>query len=99
MHDIFYFTDVHGCYDLYRAAIDYCFKQDPECMIVYGGDACDRGTSGYQIMKELLDNPRVVYLKGNHEDLFVRAAQFIARDYDGAINSDEIWNYLYNCEV
>ena len=39
MHDVFYFTDVHGCYDLYRAAMNYCLEQDPECTIIYGGDA------------------------------------------------------------
>ena len=28
-------------------------------------------------MKELLDNPKVVYLKGNHEDMFTKAAREI----------------------
>ena len=77
MHDIFFFTDIHGMYDLYRAIMDWCNEQDPEGMIIYGGDACDRGRDGYKIMKELLDNPQVVYLKGNHEDLFVQAAKEI----------------------
>lgn len=86
MHDIFYFTDVHGMYDLYRAAIDYCLEQDPECSIIYGGDAIDRGPRGYEIMKELLDNPQVIYLLGNHEDLFVSAAKEIKElfDFEGA---------------
>ena len=99
MHDIFYFTDIHGCYDLYRAAIDFCLKQDPECMIIFGGDACDRGKDGYRIMKELLNHPQVVYLKGNHEDMFVHAAWFIKRDYAGAIDDDEISAYLYNMNI
>lgn len=99
MHDVFYFTDIHGCYHLFRAAMDFCMKQDPECMIIFGGDACDRGKDGYKIMKELLDNPQVVYLKGNHEDLFVRAARFIQNDYLGIIDEDAIWSYLYNCEI
>lgn len=77
MHDIFFFTDIHGMYDLYRAIMDYCNKQDPEAMIIFGGDACDRGPDGYKIMKELLDNPYVVYLKGNHEDMFCKAAREI----------------------
>lgn len=77
MHDIFFFTDIHGMYDLYRAIMNYCNEQDPEAMIIFGGDACDRGKNGYKIMKELLDNPRVVYLKGNHEDMFVKAAREI----------------------
>lgn len=99
MHDIFYFTDVHGMYDLYRAAIDYCLEQDPECSIIYGGDACDRGKDGYKIMKELLDNPRVLYLKGNHEDMFVQAAKFIKKDYKDPIERDKVRNYLYGCAI
>lgn len=99
MHDIFYFTDVHGMYDLYKAAINYCVKQNPDCTIIFGGDACDRGPYGYQIMKELLDNPRVIYLKGNHEDMFVQAARFICRDYKGVLDEEHIQNYLYMCEI
>ena len=99
MHDIFYFTDVHGCYNLYRAAINYCLKQDPECLIIYGGDACDRGRDGYRIMKDLLTNPQILYLKGNHEDLFVNAAWAIKKEYDREIDEDLIWSFLYNCEI
>ena len=77
MHDIFFFTDVHGMYDLYRAVINFCKAQDPEATIIFGGDACDRGPEGYRIMKELLDNPYVIYLKGNHEDIFCKAAHEI----------------------
>ena len=99
MHDVFYFTDVHGCYSLFHAAMDFCMKQDPECMIIFGGDACDRGRDGYKIMKELLDNPQVVYLKGNHEDMFVHAAWFIKRDYKGKLDEDSIWEYLYHAEI
>lgn len=93
MHDIFYFTDVHGCYDLYRAAMDYCKEQDPEAMIIFGGDAIDRGSDGYKIMKELLDNPYVGYLKGNHEDMFIHAAIDIQKSYKQGTDID---NFLYS---
>ena len=74
MHDIFYFTDIHGNRPLFNAIMNYCKEQDPEAMIIFGGDAIDRGKDGYIIMKELLDNPYVIYLKGNHEDMFCKAA-------------------------
>lgn len=80
MHDVFFFTDVHGCRPLFDAIMNYCHEQDPEAMIIFGGDAMDRGPDGYAIMKELLDNPYVVYLKGNHEDIFVQAAREIKHD-------------------
>ena len=95
MHDIFYFTDIHGMYDLYRAIIDWCDEQDPEATIIFGGDACDRGPDGYKIMKELLENPQVCYLKGNHEDMFVKAARFILNNYKGIIEEKAIKEYLY----
>ena len=74
MHDVFFFTDIHGMYDLYHAIIEYCKKQDPEATIIFGGDACDRGPDGYKIIQSMLSDPYIIYLKGNHEDLFVQAA-------------------------
>lgn len=77
MHDIFYFTDIHGARPLFDAIMNYCNEQDPEAMIIFGGDAIDRGSDSYNIMKELLNNSQVVYLKGNHEDMFTKAAREI----------------------
>ena len=99
MHDIFYFTDIHGCYNLYRAIMDYCYEQDPEATIIYGGDACDRGPDGYKIMNELLDNPKVIYLKGNHEDMFVKAARFIINYYKDELTEEKVKAYLYSCSL
>ena len=105
MHDIFYFTDIHGHYKLYRAIMDYCYEQDPEATIIFGGDAIDRGGEGYKIMKELLDNPYVIYLKGNHEDMFCKAARnikemFNLKDADTekihkVLNSCKLFDYKY----
>lgn len=77
MHDVFYFTDIHGTRPLFDAIMNYCREEDDEAMIIFGGDAIDRGKDGYAIMKELLDNPYVIYLKGNHEDMFTKAAREI----------------------
>ena len=77
MHDVFYFTDIHGACPLFDAIMNFCKEQDSESTIIFGGDAIDRGSDGYQIMKELLNNPKVVYLKGNHEDMFTKAAREI----------------------
>lgn len=96
MHDVFYFTDIHGCYHLFQAVMDFCMKQDPECMIIFGGDACDRGKDGYRIMKELLNNPQVLYLKGNHEDMFVHAAWELEYNYKLPLDATHIWKFLYD---
>lgn len=99
MHDIFTFCDIHGMYDLYKAIMNYCNEQDPEATIVFIGDACDRGADGYKIMKELLANPRVVYLKGNHEDLFVKAAYEIKDEFHpfGEITKERVSSFLNTC--
>ena len=76
MSNVFYFTDVHGQWDLYAAMKAYAF-QDKKSKIIYGGDACDRGLYGYKIMKDMLSCPRIIYLKGNHEDIFVKSARAI----------------------
>lgn len=78
MHDIFYFTDVHGQLDLFQTMRNWCYKQDPECMIIYGGDACDRGEFGFDIMEMILDDPQIIYIRGNHEDMFIKAARELA---------------------
>lgn len=93
MHDVFYFTDVHGNYELYDQLITWCIGNDTEAMVIYGGDACDRGDHGYRIMQELLDNPQVVYLKGNHEDMFVKAAYAMI---GFCAQSDELYEKLHS---
>jgi len=98
MHDVFYFTDIHGARPLFDAIMNYCREQDDEATIIFGGDAIDRGKDGYAIMKELLDNPKVVYLKGNHEDMFVKAAYEIKEHFDFSNRTDDkITDILYSC--
>ena len=81
MNNVFFFTDIHGHYPLYKAIINYCKNKDKDCLIVYGGDAADRRPYGYKIIKSLLQEPNVIYLYGNHEQLFVKAAKAILNNY------------------
>lgn len=87
MHDIFYFTDIHGAGQLFDAIMAFCEKQDPEGMIIFGGDASDRGPDGYRIIKTLLDHPQVVYLKGNHEDMLTKAMRELKSQFSFANRS------------
>lgn len=75
MHYVF--TDLHGDLELWKRITDKYIK--PENELIFLGDACDRGRHGYQIMKEMLATPNLVYLKGNHEDMFCKAAREIVR--------------------
>ena len=62
------FSDLHGNYKVWKAIQNYYDKDD---VLIFLGDACDRGPDGIKIMLELLQDDRVIYLKGNHEDMFL----------------------------
>lgn len=66
MNKTYAFSDIHGMYDLWAQIRDYCDETDT---IYFLGDACDRGEDGAAIINELLKDKRVIYLKGNHEDM------------------------------
>ena len=105
MNKVFYFTDIHGNLKLFDAAIKYCEQIDPNYTLIFGGDAIDRGEDGYKIMETLLNNPHVIYLKGNHEDMFVAAArefkqhfpnpQFDEKRLDTILSSTLVFDYKY----
>lgn len=61
---VYAFSDIHGngaIWDKIKAFL----KEDDK--VYFLGDAIDRGPDGYRIMKEMLADPRITYLKGNHE--------------------------------
>lgn len=63
-------SDLHGRLDLYHA-INNWLKEDDK--IIFAGDAIDRGPFCLETSLAILNNPQWVYLKGNHEDLMVKA--------------------------
>ena len=68
-------SDIHGMGGLFDEIMEFLNEQTDGYQLIFLGDACDRGPDGYRIMKSLLENPNVIYLQGNHEDLFVKAAR------------------------
>jgi serine/threonine protein phosphatase 1 len=59
-------TDWHGIKDISAQVLSYL---KPEDELYFLGDAIDRGPDGMYIMLKLLQDPRITYLKGNHEDM------------------------------
>ncbi len=64
----FAFSDLHGNLNAWRAIQERTNMDDHLYCL---GDVADRGPDGYQMLREILADPRVVYLKGNHDDMFV----------------------------
>ena len=69
------FSDIHGMLDLYKQIKAHLNTGNHKAIFL--GDACDRGEHGYMIMKDILQNDNILYIKGNHEDMFVHAARAI----------------------
>ena len=61
-------SDLHGQYDLWKQIKEYLDEND---VLIFLGDAIDRGPWGIKIMQEMFADPRVIYLLGNHEDMML----------------------------
>lgn len=63
-------SDLHGRLDIFEKGLDFL---TPEDTVYFLGDAADRGANGWTIIKKILNDSRFIYLKGNHEDLLIKA--------------------------
>ena len=63
-------SDLHGNYKIWAEIRAWLKPQDTLYIL---GDCADRGLDGWKIIKEALEMPNVVYIKGNHEELLRKA--------------------------
>ena len=76
-------SDVHGYYNQMKKALKDAgyFDEKKPCKLIVCGDLLDRGKEAKQMvefmLRQLEDN-RLIYIRGNHEELFVRCLQEIA---------------------
>lgn len=80
MPKLFCVSDVHGFYDELTIALSAAGfdKNNPDHWLIGCGDYFDRGRQPKQMLDFLMNLPRKVLVRGNHEDLFV---DMIARGY------------------
>lgn len=89
MSKVFCITDIHGNLTMFEHMRRFMITKDPDFKCYVLGDMIDRGPHGYQIMKILLGDPEhFIYLKGDHEELFVDAARAVQQ-----IMREEMWSY------
>lgn len=79
--DYFCFSDIHGHGELFDKILNWLNGRSKPWKCIFLGDACDRRDDGYRIIKTLLNDDRFIYLKGNHEDLFIRAARALRKHW------------------
>jgi len=71
-------SDIHGCYVKYMEMLRE-INFGPEDMLYVLGDVLDRGPDGFKILLDMASRPNVVALRGNHEDMAIRALPGILR--------------------
>lgn len=72
-------SDLHGNYKLWRKIMDFIAPTDTLYCL---GDVIDRGSDGIKILDEILEDPRVILLKGNHEDMLtICIPEFLEGDF------------------
>lgn len=85
------FSDIHGN----RRLFDQVMAEiSPDDRVYFLGDAIDRGPDGWAIFKELMDDPRVTFICGNHEDMMIDALRtFPEIRWNSAM---EVWSWNGN---
>ena len=85
-------ADLHGNGLLWRKIKE---KLNVEDTLYFLGDAIDRGPDGFYIMLDMLNDPRVTYIKGNHEQFaidFLRATKDVESLNDVSYNTMSLWS-------
>lgn len=77
-------SDVHGYYTQLKRALKDAgfFDEKGSCVLIVCGDLLDRGLEARQLIEfmiQLLEEDRLIYILGNHEELLVQCLQEIAR--------------------
>lgn len=72
MNKTYAVTDLHGMWNLWEQISEYCDETDT---IYFLGDASDRGPDGLKIIRALLSDKRVKYIRGNHEEMLIEGAE------------------------
>ena len=67
---VYAWADLHGRFDILMEGLQYI---NPEDKVYFLGDAADRGPDGWECIKYILNDERFTYIKGNHEDLMIKA--------------------------
>jgi predicted phosphodiesterase len=84
-------ADLHGQLELWEQ-ISKFLKEDDTIYVL--GDCGDRGLQPWETIKAVYRDPRVIYIKGNHEDMLVKAMREW-HDYE-TWHSDAIDLLYYN---
>lgn len=89
---VYAWADIHGDRALFDAVMNFL---QPDDKVYFLGDAIDRGADGWEILKIMINDPRFIFIKGNHEDMMCHALQNFPR-YSTSTRAMEIWGWNGN---
>lgn len=99
-------SDLHGFYTPFKNKLQEVgfFHETQPCKLILCGDLLDRGNEANELidfMMQLVEEDKLIYILGNHEELFIECLQKIARGgvYDIAVgmshhHSNGTWDTL-----
>ena len=85
MGKVYASSDWHGCSAVGNKVLDFLQPCDK---LYFLGDSIDRGPDGAELFKRLISDKRVIYIKGNHEQLMAQALPFLWGD---GIDDRDMW--------
>ena len=65
-------SDIHGYISIYNQIKEML---NPEDKVYCLGDCGDRGPHPWETIKAVMRDPQFIYIKGNHDDMLVKAAR------------------------
>ena len=86
---IYAVSDIHGQYQQWQQLKEY-LKEEDICYII--GDVIDRGKDGWKILKEVFNDKRFIFLKGNHEEMLINKNIYDTHTYNKMLQDE---NYIY----
>ena len=87
-------SDIHGCYDQYRALLKKIHFTDADELYVLG-DVVDRGPEPIKVLQDMRKRPNVIFILGNHDFAMYSvmrkfAVEVTEENYDSHLTGEDI---------
>ena len=76
---VYALSDLHGNEILFNKILNFLAPNDK---VYFLGDAADRGKAGVRLIKQIYEDPRFIYVKGNHEDMLIKAMEEFCSEHE-----------------
>lgn len=90
-------SDIHGCFDQYRALLEKIHFSDEDELYVLG-DVVDRGPEPIKVLQDMMERPNVIFILGNHDFAMYSlmktlAVEITGENYDKQLTAEIMRDY------